>query len=88
MTTAAATTLYRRLLREAKQVHDYNFRLYAIRRIKAGYDRNRSIGRYVLRTVRPRSDKDISIISCGVFDQVFLNVGCCAGDHKVLPATI
>lgn len=28
-------------------MHDYNFRMYAIRRIRAGFDKNRMIGRYV-----------------------------------------
>ena len=37
----AALTLYKRLMREAKQMHDYNFRMYALRRIRAGYERNR-----------------------------------------------
>ncbi|KAG7348942.1 complex 1 LYR family protein [Nitzschia inconspicua] len=35
--------LYRRLMREAKQMHDYNFRMYSLRRIRAGFDRNRSL---------------------------------------------
>lgn len=34
-------TLYRRLIREAKQMHDYNFRMYALRRIRAGFEKNR-----------------------------------------------
>jgi hypothetical protein len=36
----ASLSLYRSLLREAKKVDNYNFRLYAIRRIKAGYRSN------------------------------------------------
>lgn len=34
-------TLFRRLMREAKQMNDYNFRAYAIRRVRAGFDQNR-----------------------------------------------
>lgn len=34
---SASLSLYRSLLREAKRVDNYNFRLYAIRRIKVGY---------------------------------------------------
>jgi hypothetical protein len=37
---AASLSLYRSLLREAKKVDNYNFRLYAIRRIKVGYRSN------------------------------------------------
>ena len=36
----ASLSLYRSLLREAKKVDNYNFRLYAIRRIKVGYRSN------------------------------------------------
>mmetsp|Transcript_27832 Transcript_27832/g.46029 ORF Transcript_27832/g.46029 Transcript_27832/m.46029 type:complete len:85 (+) Transcript_27832:113-367(+) len=36
-----AVHLYKRLMREARQMQDYNFRMYAIRRIRAGYNQNR-----------------------------------------------
>lgn len=36
-------SLYRALLRQGKMVHDYNFRSYALRRIKAGYQRNQHL---------------------------------------------
>lgn len=43
MSSCAAKNLYRSLLREAKQVSDYNYRSYAVRRTKAGFDMNRSL---------------------------------------------
>eukprot|EP00339_Tiarina_fusa_P007136 CAMPEP_0117078166 /NCGR_PEP_ID=MMETSP0472-20121206/55119_1 /TAXON_ID=693140 ORGANISM="Tiarina fusus, Strain LIS" /NCGR_SAMPLE_ID=MMETSP0472 /ASSEMBLY_ACC=CAM_ASM_000603 /LENGTH=83 /DNA_ID=CAMNT_0004804809 /DNA_START=95 /DNA_END=346 /DNA_ORIENTATION=+ len=36
----ATTALYRTFLREAKQMSDYNFRNYAIRRVKTGFRKN------------------------------------------------
>mmetsp|Transcript_11583 Transcript_11583/g.17711 ORF Transcript_11583/g.17711 Transcript_11583/m.17711 type:complete len:82 (+) Transcript_11583:188-433(+) len=36
-------SLFRSLLREAKKVDNYNFRLYAIRRVKLGFQLNRSL---------------------------------------------
>jgi hypothetical protein len=39
---AASLSLYRSLLHEAKKMDNYNFRLYAIRRIKVGYRSNMS----------------------------------------------
>lgn len=36
-TRQTALSLYRALLRESKQVNDYNFRSYAIRRVKAEF---------------------------------------------------
>eukprot|EP00538_Stauroneis_constricta_P005272 CAMPEP_0119549694 /NCGR_PEP_ID=MMETSP1352-20130426/3340_1 /TAXON_ID=265584 /ORGANISM="Stauroneis constricta, Strain CCMP1120" /LENGTH=77 /DNA_ID=CAMNT_0007595303 /DNA_START=51 /DNA_END=284 /DNA_ORIENTATION=- len=39
----APTALYRSLLREAHKMGDYNFRSYAIRRVKAGFKTNRSL---------------------------------------------
>jgi hypothetical protein len=41
--TSTSIQLFRRLMKEAKQMQDYNFRMYAMRRIKAGYDKNRSL---------------------------------------------
>mmetsp|Transcript_17154 Transcript_17154/g.25993 ORF Transcript_17154/g.25993 Transcript_17154/m.25993 type:complete len:85 (-) Transcript_17154:856-1110(-) len=41
--TMSVLTLYRSLLREAKTVSDYNFRSYALRRIKAGFNKNRQL---------------------------------------------
>eukprot|EP00526_Cylindrotheca_closterium_P028004 CAMPEP_0113617686 /NCGR_PEP_ID=MMETSP0017_2-20120614/8916_1 /TAXON_ID=2856 /ORGANISM="Cylindrotheca closterium" /LENGTH=84 /DNA_ID=CAMNT_0000527105 /DNA_START=108 /DNA_END=362 /DNA_ORIENTATION=- /assembly_acc=CAM_ASM_000147 len=38
-----AQTLYRSLLRQAKQVPDYNFRSYSIRRVKAGFRKNQHL---------------------------------------------
>ncbi|VEU38698.1 unnamed protein product [Pseudo-nitzschia multistriata] len=35
--------LFRRLLREAKQFNDYNFRAYAVRRIRGGFEKNRHL---------------------------------------------
>ena len=35
--------LYRALVRQGKAIHDYNFRSYALRRIKAGYQRHRHL---------------------------------------------
>ena len=36
-------SLFRSLLREAKKVDNYNFRLYAIRRVKLGFQINRNL---------------------------------------------
>lgn len=36
-------SLFRSLLREAKQVTDYNFRTYSIRRVKAGFRKNQHL---------------------------------------------
>jgi hypothetical protein len=36
-----AVSLFRTLLREAKQMTDYNFRSFAVRRVKAGFKTNR-----------------------------------------------
>jgi len=30
-------------MREAKQFHDYNFRAYAMRRVRGGFDKNRNL---------------------------------------------
>ena len=38
-----ALSLFRALYREAKQMNDYNFRSYAIRRIKVGFRTNASL---------------------------------------------
>ena len=43
----APLTLFRSLLREAKHVNDYNFRSYAIRRVKTGFQANRQLQGYV-----------------------------------------
>ena len=40
-------SLFRSLLREAKKVDNYNFRLYAIRRVKLGFNINRNLTGYV-----------------------------------------
>ena len=40
-------SLFRSLLREAKKVDNYNFRLYAIRRVKLGFQINRNLTGYV-----------------------------------------
>eukprot|EP00978_Attheya_sp_CCMP212_P016066 scaffold41806_cov49-Attheya_sp.AAC.3 len=39
----APTTLYRSLLREARKVKDYNFRSYALRRVKTDFVANREL---------------------------------------------
>ena len=41
--TSTALPLLRSLLREARHINDYNFRSYAIRRVKAGFDKNRNL---------------------------------------------
>ena len=33
--------LFRNLMKQATQMNDYNFRSYAIRRIRGGFDQNR-----------------------------------------------
>jgi Complex 1 protein (LYR family) len=45
--TMAPLVLYRSLLRNAKSMKDYNFRTYAIRRVKTGFIQNRSLQGYV-----------------------------------------
>ena len=42
-----AQSLYRNLLRQAKQVTDYNFRTYSIRRVKAGFRKNQHLEGWV-----------------------------------------
>lgn len=39
-TSSSSRSLLRSLLREAHKVNDYNFRSYAIRRVKAGFRMN------------------------------------------------
>ena len=46
MTNPAAISLYRSLTRQAKQLSDYNFRSYAVRRVKAGFLKNRQLQGY------------------------------------------
>ena len=40
---AAPLALFRALLREAKHMNDYNFRSYAIRRVKLGFRENQQL---------------------------------------------
>lgn len=47
MSAMAPKTLYRTLIREAKKMHDYNFRSYALRRVKVGFEKNRELQGYV-----------------------------------------
>jgi hypothetical protein len=42
-TTTVALVLYRNFLREARKVNDYNFRMYALRRVKQGFIKNRNL---------------------------------------------
>ena len=39
----APLTLYRSLLRQAKSLKDYNFRSYAVRRVRAGFQENKEL---------------------------------------------
>ncbi|KAL9189013.1 hypothetical protein ACHAXT_011503 [Thalassiosira profunda] len=41
--SGASLSLFRSLLREAKKVDNYNFRHYAIRRVKVGFQHNRNL---------------------------------------------
>mmetsp|Transcript_13783 Transcript_13783/g.20191 ORF Transcript_13783/g.20191 Transcript_13783/m.20191 type:complete len:81 (+) Transcript_13783:236-478(+) len=43
MSQASSAKLFRSLMREAKRVNDYNFRSYAIRRVKAGFEMNKDL---------------------------------------------
>ena len=43
----ASLSLFRSLLREARRVDNYNFRLYAIRRVKIGFRNNRDLTGWV-----------------------------------------
>ena len=47
MTTMGPLHLYRSLLRHANGMKDYNFRMYAQRRVKAGFQKNRNLQGYV-----------------------------------------
>lgn len=42
-TTIAPKTLYRVMLRQAKEMSDYNFRMYSVRRVKAGFRNNQNL---------------------------------------------
>ena len=46
-TRAVALTLYRNLMKQATTMSDYNFRSYAIRRVRVGYHKNRTSTGYV-----------------------------------------
>eukprot|EP00549_Striatella_unipunctata_P006751 CAMPEP_0118714226 /NCGR_PEP_ID=MMETSP0800-20121206/26051_1 /TAXON_ID=210618 ORGANISM="Striatella unipunctata, Strain CCMP2910" /NCGR_SAMPLE_ID=MMETSP0800 /ASSEMBLY_ACC=CAM_ASM_000638 /LENGTH=79 /DNA_ID=CAMNT_0006619959 /DNA_START=22 /DNA_END=261 /DNA_ORIENTATION=+ len=41
--TRSPSVLYRQLLREAKHMKDYNFRNYALRRIKLGFEEGKAM---------------------------------------------
>lgn len=41
--SSASLSLFRSLLRESKKVDNYNFRLYATRRVKIGFSINRNL---------------------------------------------
>eukprot|EP00591_Stephanopyxis_turris_P012100 CAMPEP_0195529974 /NCGR_PEP_ID=MMETSP0794_2-20130614/32661_1 /TAXON_ID=515487 /ORGANISM="Stephanopyxis turris, Strain CCMP 815" /LENGTH=80 /DNA_ID=CAMNT_0040661365 /DNA_START=95 /DNA_END=337 /DNA_ORIENTATION=+ len=43
MTSTSTLPLFRSLLRNAKQLNDYNFRVYAIRRVKTGFRANQNL---------------------------------------------
>ncbi|CAB9527263.1 LYR motif-containing protein 4 [Seminavis robusta] len=43
MTNSAAISLFRSLAREAKHLNDYNFRSYAVRRVKVGFQKSREL---------------------------------------------
>lgn len=58
-THTAALVLYRNLLREARKVNDYNFRMYAMRRVKQGFVKNRNLQGYV-------------VVESNLFDSVML----------------
>ena len=45
--TMAPLTLYRGLLRNAKAIKDYNFRSYAVRRVKTDFKQNKQLAGYV-----------------------------------------
>ena len=40
-------SLFRRMMREARHFNDYNFRAYAIRRVRTGFEKNRNLEGYV-----------------------------------------
>lgn len=43
MSTGVPKLLYRNLMREAKKMNDYNFRMYALRRVKTGFKMSRNL---------------------------------------------
>eukprot|EP00970_Alexandrium_tamarense_P004623 scaffold771_cov177-Alexandrium_tamarense.AAC.17 len=43
MSSSNSISLFRSLLREAKRVDNYNFRDYAVRRVKLGFQINRNL---------------------------------------------
>ncbi|KAL3761868.1 hypothetical protein ACHAWU_009033 [Discostella pseudostelligera] len=40
---SASLSLFRSLLREAAKVDNYNFRVYALRRVRIGFENNRNL---------------------------------------------
>ena len=43
MASASTISLFRAMMRQARQVNDYNFRSYAVRRVKTGFYMNRDL---------------------------------------------
>lgn len=43
----APKALYRVMLRQAREMNDYNFRMYSLRRVKAGFRKNQHLQGYV-----------------------------------------
>ncbi|KAL7443978.1 hypothetical protein ACHAXH_009888 [Discostella pseudostelligera] len=41
--SSASLSLFRSLLREAAKMDNYNFRLYALRRVRIGFENNRNL---------------------------------------------
>mmetsp|Transcript_22807 Transcript_22807/g.54031 ORF Transcript_22807/g.54031 Transcript_22807/m.54031 type:complete len:86 (+) Transcript_22807:140-397(+) len=41
--TQPTISLFRRMMREARHFNDYNFRAYAIRRVRGGFEKNRML---------------------------------------------
>ena len=40
-------SLFRKMMREARHFNDYNFRAYAMRRVRGGFEKNRHLEGYV-----------------------------------------
>lgn len=55
-------SLYRALLRNARSITDYNFRSYAIRRIKHGFEKNRSLSGEALEAAFKEGESNLAVV--------------------------
>ena len=61
--SASSLSLYRSMVREAKRIVDYNFREYALRRVRVGFEQGRSLaGREELSAALKEAEEGMGII--------------------------